>query len=187
MVISEFGKMHMAPLIRDLAVILSVAAVVTFLFRLMRQPVILGYIVAGIIVGIYTPPIFSVVDLENVRVWADLGIIFFMFTLGLEFSFRRLAGIGPSATITGSLQTLLHDRPWLFGGLALSWPSMDRVFLGAMIAISSTTSIIKILDLVKTKKFSEMVYSILVVTIWQQFPKFSRIDQHCDPRLGERT
>jgi CPA2 family monovalent cation:H+ antiporter-2 len=157
--------MHMAPLIKDLAVILGVAAVVTFLFRLIRQPVVLGYIVAGIIVGPYTPQIFSIVDIQNVKVWADLGVIFFMFALGIEFSFRRLTRIGKAATITGSIQIGSMMFIGYMGGKLLGWSSMDQIFLGAMLAISSTTSIIKVLEELglKTKKFAEMVYGILVV------------------------
>lgn len=157
--------MHMAPLIRDLAVLLGVAAVVTFLFRLIRQPVVLGYIVAGIIVGPYTPPIFSIVDIQNVKVWADLGVIFFMFALGLEFSFRRLTRIGTSAAITGSIQICTMLFVGYLGGKILGWEGMEPLFLGGMLAISSTTSIIKVLEELglKTKRFSEMVYGILVV------------------------
>ncbi len=155
----------MAPLIKDLAVILGVAAIVTFLFRLIRQPVVLGYIAAGIIVGPYTPPVFSIVDIANVKVWAELGVIFFMFALGLEFSFRRLARIGTSATVAGAIQISLMLVIGYLGGLALGWDRTDQLFLGGMIAISSTTSIIKMLDEfgLKTKRFSEMVYGILVV------------------------
>ena len=157
--------MHLAPLIRDLAVILGVAAVVTFLFRLIRQPVLLGYIFAGIIVGPYTPPIFSVIDLQNVRVWADLGVIFFMFALGLEFSFRRLIRVGASSAVTGIIQISTMISLGYICGAALGWPNMDRIFLGCMIAISSTTAILKVFEEMglKTRKFSETVYGILII------------------------
>src|SRR4051812_9638014 len=92
--------MHLAPLIQDLAIILGVAAVVTFIFRRIRQPVVLGYIIAGLLVGPHAPGIFSVTDLPNVQTWAELGIIFLMFTLGLEFSFRKLAKVGVAASAT---------------------------------------------------------------------------------------
>src|SRR5688572_27992442 len=91
---TQENSMHLAPLIQDLAVILGVAAFVTFFFRLIQQPVVLGYIVAGIIVGPYTPPVFSVVYVESLKVWAELCFILLMFSLGLEFSFRRLAKVG---------------------------------------------------------------------------------------------
>ncbi len=157
--------MHFPVLIQDLAVILGVAAVITFIFRLIKQPVVLGYIVAGIIVGPYTPAIFSVADTENIKVWAELGVIFLMFTLGLEFSFRRLARVGMSAGVTGMLQIVAMFILGLFCANALGWTNMDAVFLGAMIAISSTTIIIKALEELglKSKKFSELVFGILIV------------------------
>jgi CPA2 family monovalent cation:H+ antiporter-2 len=157
--------MHLAPLIQDLAMILGVAALVTFFFRLIKQPVVLGYIVAGIIVGPYTPPLFSVVDVESVKVWAELGVIFLMFSLGLEFSFRRLAKVGVSAGMTAVLQILTMIILGNVTAKALGWSSMDAVFLGCMIAISSTTIIIKALEELglKTKRFAELVFGILIV------------------------
>jgi len=157
--------MHLAPLIQDLAVILGVAAVVTFIFRLIKQPVVLGYIVAGIIVGPYTPPVFSVVDTESVKVWAELGVIFLMFALGLEFSFRRLAKVGISAGVTAVIQILTMIILGHVTAKAIGWSSMDAIFLGCMIAISSTTIIIKALEELglKNKRFSELVFGILIV------------------------
>ncbi len=157
--------MHLAPLIQDLAVILGVAAIVTFIFRLIKQPVVLGYIVAGIIVGPYTPPVFSVVDVESVKVWAELGVIFLMFALGLEFSFRRLAKVGISAGLTAIVQIMTMIILGHVTARALGWTSMDAVFLGCMIAISSTTIIIKALEELglKTKRFAELVFGILIV------------------------
>jgi CPA2 family monovalent cation:H+ antiporter-2 len=157
--------MHLAPLIQDLAVILGVAALVTFFFRLMKQPVVLGYIVAGIIVGPYTPDFFSVVDTESVKVWAELGVILLMFALGLEFSFRRLAKVGVSAGMTAVIQILTMIILGNLTSKVLGWSSMDGIFLGCMIAVSSTTIIIKALDELglKTKRFAELVFGILIV------------------------
>ena len=157
--------MHFPVLIQDLAVILGVAAIITFIFRRIKQPVVLGYIVAGIVVGPYTPAIFSVADTENIKVWAELGVIFLMFTLGLEFSFRRLARVGMSAGVTGMLQIGAMFILGLFCANALGWTKMDAIFLGAMIAISSTTIIIKALEELglKSKKFAELVFGILIV------------------------
>src|SRR5690606_7600046 len=125
--------MHFPALIQDLAVILGVAAIITFIFRRIKQPVVLGYIVAGIIVGPYTPAVFSVADTESIKVWAELGVIFLMFTLGLEFSFRRLARVGMSAGVTAVIQIVAM----LFWGIVtanvLDWTRMDAVFLGCMI------------------------------------------------------
>jgi CPA2 family monovalent cation:H+ antiporter-2 len=152
-------------LIQDLAAILGVAAIVTFIFKRIRQPVVLGYIVAGIIVGPYTPGILSVTDTESIKVWADLGVIFLMFTLGLEFSFRRLARVGMSAAITAVLQIAAMVGAGLLLAHALGWSRMDAVFLGCMIAISSTTIIIKTFEELgfKTKMFAELVFGILIV------------------------
>src|SRR5262245_22860646 len=98
--------MHLAPLIRDLAVILAVAGLMTLLFQRIRQPVVLGYIIAGILIGPYTPPIQLVTDVPSIQTWAELGVIFLMFTLGLEFSFRKLIRVGGSATLTATSEVL---------------------------------------------------------------------------------
>ena len=157
--------MHFPALIQDLAVILGVAAIVTFLFRRIKQPVVLGYIVAGIIVGPHTPAVFSVTDTESIKVWAELGVIFLMFSLGLEFSFRRLAKVGISAVGTGLLQLVVMLVCGVLTARLLSWPAMDAIFLGCMIAISSTTIIIKALEELglKSKRFAELVFGILIV------------------------
>ncbi|MGE0174716.1 MAG: cation:proton antiporter [Oligoflexales bacterium] len=157
--------MQFPALIQDLAIILGVAAIVTFIFRRIKQPVVLGYIVAGIIVGPYTPSVFSVKDLPSVKVWAELGVIFLMFSLGLEFSFRRLGRVGISAGFSAIFQIVAM----LIGGFtiakALGWSRMDAVFLGCMISISSTTIIIKALEELglKSKRFADLVFGILIV------------------------
>lgn len=157
--------MHIPHLIIDLAVILGVAAFVTFLFRRIKQPVVLGYIVAGIIVGPHTPATFSVTDNESIRVWAELGVIFLMFTLGLEFSFRRLARVGMPAGVTAIVQIGAMMVGGVVVGRLLGWPKMDSIFLGCMISISSTTIIIKAFEELglKGKRFAEMVFGILIV------------------------
>ncbi len=157
--------MHLPQLILDLAVILGVAAVVTYVFRLIRQPVVLGYIVAGIIVGPHTPPIFSVTEMQSINIWAELGVIFLMFALGLEFSFRRLARVGLAAVATALLQIGTMFMLGLFAAEALGWHGLNGPFLGCMVAISSTTIIIKALDELglKSKRFAELVFGILVV------------------------
>lgn len=157
--------MHLAPLIRDLAVILSMAAIVSFIFRSLKQPVVLGYIIAGIVVGPYTPPIFSVMDQASVQIWAEIGVIFLMFALGLEFSFSRLRHVGASAIITGTTQiAVMIALGYGFGALA-GWNSMNSIFLGCMIAISSTTIIIKSLEELglKSRRFAELVIGVLIV------------------------
>ena len=165
--LSQWVDVHLPPLIIDLAIILGVAALVTFLFRLIKQPVVIGYIVAGVIVGPFGPPMVSVVDVEGVKVWADLGVIFFMFALGLEFSFRRLMKVGVSAGLTAALQIGAMITTGYACALALSLAhgSREAIFIGCMVAIPSTTIIIKTFEELglKTRRFAELVYGILIV------------------------
>jgi len=157
--------MHLAPLIRDLAIILGVAGLITLVFQRIRQPVVLGYILAGVIVGPYTPPILWVTDVPSIQTWAELGVIFLMFSLGLEFSFRKLAQVGVSAGITAGSEVLFFLPFGFVIGRGLGWTSMDSLFLGAMLSISSTTIIIKALDelKLKTRKFAEIIFAVLIV------------------------
>lgn len=157
--------MHLAPLIQDLAIILAVAAVVTLIFQKIRQPVVLGYIIAGLIIGPHTPPFPFVSDLPSIRVWADLGVIFLMFYLGLEFSFRKLTNIGISSSLTGFIEITFMLFIGYFTGQALDWSRTDSLFLGAMLSISSTTIIIKALEelKLKTRRFAQMIFGILIV------------------------
>lgn len=157
--------MHLPTQISDLAIILGVAAVVTFLFQKIRQPLVLGYIVAGVIVGPYTPTGIAVSDLENVKVWAELGVIFLMFSLGLEFTFHKLVRVGVTAAGTSVVEVVLM---MLFGwgtGRVLGWSPIDSLFLGGILSISSTTIIIKAFEElgVKTRRYAEIVFGILVV------------------------
>ncbi|WGL60902.1 cation:proton antiporter [Pigmentibacter sp. JX0631] len=156
---------HIPQLIIDLAVILGVAAVVTYVFRKINQPVVLGYIVAGIIVGPYTHPFFSIVDVNSLKTLAELGVIFLMFALGLEFSFRRLAKVGISAAGTAIIQIIFMISIGLLTAKLLGWSNMDSIFLGCMVAISSTTIIIKAFEELglKNKRFAELVFGILIV------------------------
>ena len=157
--------MHLAPLIQDLAVILGVAGLMSLIFQRIHQPVVLGYIIAGMIVGPHTPPFQLVTDLPSIHTWAELGVIFLMFSLGLEFSFRKLARVGVSAGVTAGAEVLFFLPVGYAVGRMLSWSSMDSIFLGAMLAISSTTIIIKALDELKLKshRFAELIFGVLIV------------------------
>ena len=157
--------MHLAPLIKDLAVILGVAGLVSLLFHRIRQPIVLGYIIAGMIVGPYTPPHPLVSDISGIKIWAELGVIFLMFSLGLEFSFRKLARVGLSAGITACFEAFFMLGLGFLVGKILGWNSMDCLFLGAMLSISSTTIIIKALEELnlKTHKFAQMIFAVLIV------------------------
>lgn len=155
----------MPPLIHDLAVILGVAGLIGLIFQRIRQPVVLGYILAGFIVGPYTPPFQLVTDIPSIRIWAELGVIFLMFSLGLEFSFRKLAAVGVSAGVTAGLEVLFFLPVGYGVGKMFGWPTMDCIFLGAMLSISSTTVIIKSLEelKLKTRRFAQLIFAVLVV------------------------
>ncbi|MBY0370762.1 cation:proton antiporter [bacterium] len=157
--------MHLAPLIRDLAVILGIAAITTYVFRKIRQPVVLGYLAAGLLIGPYTPPTPWVSDLPNIKIWADLGVIFVMLSLGLDFSFHKLARVGGTATITALGQVLLMLVLGYGAGHLLGWSTSDCFFLGGILAISSTTIIYKALgeQKLRSHQFAEQVFGILIV------------------------
>jgi monovalent cation:H+ antiporter-2, CPA2 family len=156
---------HLPQLIHDLAVILAVAGVVAFIFQRIRQPVVLGYIVAGIIVGPHTPPYAFVLDLPSIKVWGEIGVIFLMFSLGLEFSFRRLMRVGLSVAVTAVVEISFMMLIGFTVGRLMGWTTPQSLFLGAIISISSTTIIIKALDEMglKTRRFAENILGVLVV------------------------
>lgn len=157
--------MHLAPLIRDLAIILVTAALVAFVCRRIRQPVVVGYLIAGILLGPSTEIFFAVSDMANIKIWAELGIIFLMFTLGLKFSFRKLSQLGVTSGITGIIEIGAMILIGMAAARALGWPLQQAIFFGCMISISSTTVIIKAFGElgVSRKRFSENVYGILII------------------------
>lgn len=152
-------------LINDLALILFIAGVVTILFKRLRQPLVLGYIVAGFLAGPHMPYTPTVTDMHNIETWSEIGVIFLMFSLGLEFSFKKILkmGLGPVVTaicIMASMIGIGGGVGWLFG-----WSPMDRIFLGGMLAMSSTTIIYKAFDDLglRQKKFTKSVMSVLIL------------------------
>jgi monovalent cation:H+ antiporter-2, CPA2 family len=157
--------MHLAPLIYDLAIILGVAGPVALLFQRLKQPVVLGYIIAGMIVGPHTPPYPLIKDIPSIKIWAELGVICLMFSLGLEFSFRKLVRVGFSAGITACFEVAFMLVAGFFLGKLFGWSSLDSVFLGSMLSISSTTIIVKALDELglKSRRFSELIFAVLIV------------------------
>jgi CPA2 family monovalent cation:H+ antiporter-2 len=158
--------MHdLAPIITDLAVILGVASFVTLLFQWIHQPVVLGYLVAGIIVGPHLLTHSLLSDIPNIKAIAELGVIFLMFSLGLEFSFHKLVSVGFSASITGLLEVILMMVIGFGVGHAIGWSFYDSLFLGAALSISSTTIIIKALEELglKTKRFAQLIFGVLIV------------------------
>lgn len=152
-------------MIIDLAVILAAAAISTLIFSKLRQPVVLGYLVAGFVVGPYFPFLPTVVDKQGVALWAEIGVIFLLFGLGLEFSFKKLAKVGKSAFIGASFEIITMSAVGYLVGRALGWTTMDSIFLGAILSMSSTTIIIRAFDEagLKGKVFANLVFGILIV------------------------
>jgi monovalent cation:H+ antiporter-2, CPA2 family len=156
--------MHDSSLLQDLAVIMVVAGFVTVLFHRLKQPVVLGYILAGVIIGPHTPPFPLIKDEHTISTLSELGVIFLMFALGLEFSFRKLRRVGVSALIAAALEILLMLWVGYEIGRFFGWRPMDSLFLGGILAISSTTIIVKALEeLGLTKeKFAELIFGVLI-------------------------
>ena len=157
--------MHAISFIQDLAVIMLVAGVVTILFHRLKQPVVLGYIVAGFIIGPHTPPFGLIHDEDTIRTLAELGVIFLMFCLGLEFSLRKLFKVGATAFIAAFLEITLMIWIGYEIGQYFGWSAMDSLFLGAILAISSTTIIVKALNDLKMKNqpFAQLIFGVLIV------------------------
>ena len=156
---------HLPDLIKDLALILMAGAVTTLLFRKLKQPLVLGYIIAGFLVGPHFNLFPTVGDEGNIEVLAEIGVIFLLFSLGLEFSFKKLLRVGGAASITALFEIAFITSAGYFAGIFMGWSSMDSLFLGGMLASSSTTIIIRAFDElgVKTKKFAGIVFGVLVV------------------------
>ncbi len=157
--------MHLPELISDLALMLLTAGVVTIIFRKLKQPVVLGYILAGFLIGPYMPFFFTVEDSVSVSTWSEIGIIILMFSLGLEFNLHKLAKVGGTGVITAFTEV---GGMLLLGyatGQLLGWGIMDSIFLGGMLSMSSTTIIIKAFDElgVTKKNFAQLVFGTLVI------------------------
>jgi monovalent cation:H+ antiporter-2, CPA2 family len=156
---------HGISFIQDLAVVMALAGVVTVLFHRLKQPVVLGYIAAGVIIGPYTPPFQLIHDEQTIQTLGELGVVFLMFSLGLEFSLRKLFKVGATAIVAALSEIVLMLWIGYEIGSAFGWSPMDSLFLGAILAISSTTIIVKALsDLgLKRESFAQLVFGILIV------------------------
>lgn len=156
---------HLPSLIEDLALILIAAALTTLLFKKIKQPLVLGYIIAGVLVGPYLSLTPTIVDTANVKVLAQMGVIFLLFSLGLEFSFKKLMRVGGSASVTALIEISFMVLSGYYLGKWMEWSTMDSLFLGGMLAASSTTIIIKAFDElgIKTRQFARVVFGVLVV------------------------
>lgn len=156
---------HALLFIQDLALIMLVAGVITVLCNRFKQPIVFGYIVAGIIIGPHTPPFSFISDQETIKTLAELGVIFLMFSLGLEFNFFKLSKVGASAFVAAFLEIVLMIWLGYTIGQFFKWTFVDSIFLGAILAISSTTIIVKALDELglKKEKFSQLIFGILII------------------------
>ena len=161
----DLPDMHSQTFLQDLAVVMIVAGLVTLLFYRFRQPVVLGYIMAGVIIGPHTPPFPLIHDEEAIRTLSELGVILLMFSLGLEFSLRKLRQVGGTAFIAAFLEILLMVWVGYVIGRLFGWSRMDCLFLGAILSVSSTTIIVKALaGLGKTKeRFAQLIFGILII------------------------
>lgn len=156
---------HLEPLITDLGLILMTAGIAVLIFRKLKQPLVLGYLIAGFLAGNHFDFFPSVKDIKSVEVWAEIGIIFLLFSLGLEFSFKKLMKVGGTASITAGIQIISMCLIGYSVGQWMGWPTMDSIFLGVILSISSTTIILKSFDElgVKTQKFAGIVIGSLIV------------------------
>lgn len=149
----------------DLAIILVAAGVITVVFKWLKQPLVLGYILAGFFIGPYFPWFPAITDAANIHVWSDIGIVFLMFGLGLEFSIKKLKKVGATGAITAFTELVIMFLIGSSVGKLLGFGSMECIFLGCMLSISSTSIIIKSFDDLKLKqqKFTSTVTAVLVV------------------------
>lgn len=152
-------------LVSDLALILISAGVVTIIFKLLKQPLVLGYIVAGILVGPHLNLFPTVKDIADIEVWSEIGIIFLLFGLGLEFSFRKLTSVGSKAFVTAFLGIVAMMGVGMILGFLMGWETMQSIFLGGMLAMSSTTIIIKAFDdmHLKDEPFVDLTMVVLII------------------------
>lgn len=156
---------HLATLISDLALILVCAGLMTLLFKKLKQPLVLGYVVAGFLASPHMPYTPSVMDTANIQTWADIGVVFLLFALGLDFSLKKIAKVGGAAVIAACTIIFSMILLGIAVGTGFGWKRMDCIFLGGMIAMSSTTIIYKSFDDLglRKKQFAGLVLSVLIL------------------------
>ena len=156
---------YLPTLIADLALILISASIITLLFKWLKQPLVLGYIVAGLLAGPYVHIFPTVGDIANINIWAEIGVVFLLFALGLEFSFKKLINVGSTAFITATTEVISMLLIGYMVGYLLGWGTMNSIFLGGMLSMSSTTIIIKAFDDLglRSQRFTGIVFGTLVV------------------------
>ncbi len=156
---------ELEPLIADLALILICAGAMTLLFKRLKQPVVLGYIVAGFLTSPNMPYMPSVTDMHGIHLWSEIGVIFLLFALGLEFSFRKILRMGAAPIIAACSVIAGMMLVGMFTGQLFGWSKMDCIYLGGMLAMSSTTIIFKAFDDMglRQKRFASLVLSVLII------------------------
>jgi CPA2 family monovalent cation:H+ antiporter-2 len=156
---------HLPNLIIDLALILTAGGVITLIFKKLKQPLVLGYIFAGFLISPHFDLLPTVTETNNINIWSEIGVIFLLFSLGLEFSFKKLGKVGGAASITALVEIIGVGFVGFIIGILLGWKTMDSLFLGGMLAMSSTTIIIRAFDELglKTEKFVGVVFGTLIV------------------------
>lgn len=156
---------ELAPLISDLALILICAGVMTLVFKRLKQPLVLGYIVAGFLASPHFTLTPSVIDIASIHTWSEIGVIFLLFALGLEFSFKKLVKVGGTAVIAACTIIFSMIMIGMTVGWSFGWKSMDCLYLGGMLAMSSTTIIYKAFDDLglRQQRFAGLVLSILII------------------------
>src|SRR6185436_5406813 len=139
--IIRFVETH---LLQDLAIVMAVAGAMTLLCHRLRQPVVIGYLVAGLLIGPYTPPFSLVSNLKSIHTMAELGLVFLLFSLGLEFNLPKIRKVGLSAGLAALLEVVSMLVIGYVLGQAFGWSRTDSIFLGAILSMSSTTIIVKV-------------------------------------------
>ena len=152
-------------MVADLALILTSAGVVTVIFKLLKQPLVLGYLVAGFLVGPHLHIFPTVTDVSDVEVWSEIGIIFMMFSVGLEFSFKKLMSVGSKAFLTAFIGIIGMIGVGALLGFVMGWGVMESIFLGGMLSMSSTAIIVKAFDdmNLKDKPFASLTTVVLII------------------------
>lgn len=156
---------HLPHLITDLGFILIIAALSTLLFKKLGQPQVLGYLIAGLLVSPHVPFFPTVTDNESIKVWSEIGVIFLLFSLGLEFSFKKLFKVGGSASFTAVFEVVVMMGFGYLIGRMFGWNTIDSLFFGAILSMSSTTIIVRAFQELglRGQKYVDLVFGILVV------------------------
>ena len=162
----KYKEMHDIPsLIQDLALILGTAAIVTLVFKKLKQPLVLGYIMAGVLISPNLPLTMTVVDSEDIKTWSDIGVMFLLFALGLDFSFKKILKMGMAPVIAAITIIFSMMSIGILVARAFGWSEMNGLFLAGMLAMSSTTIIYKAFDDLglRQQQFSSLVMSVLIL------------------------